>query len=104
MICHVEEKSVRCRTAIINSFVPLDPNSIKALDASDAEEARALSRSGRRRNYASEVVSRMHGPLGREAFLVGVSHRSLVRAQGVPISNDIVSALHSLRSSRRTAS
>ncbi len=69
---------------------------IEALDAVDAEEAWALSRSGRRRYYASEMVSRMHGPIGQEATLVGVSHRSLLRAQGVTISDHIVSALHSL--------
>ena len=79
VICHIEEKSARCRTVIMHKFTPLCPTIVAELDANDAMLGRALAKTGRRRNFTTEVALRMPGPLCREAFAVGISHSTLLR-------------------------
>ena len=93
VICHVQEKSHRCRAVILNCFAQLDSRVVKELDATDAAEARDLFKQGRRRHYASKVASRLHGPLCREAYVVGLSHRTLLKTQNAYITAEMISDL-----------
>ena len=81
---------------ILDSFRILPDDIIKACDADDAAKARALARSGRRRHHTQDPVLRLRGPLIRGAYVVGVSHKSLLRTQTSTVDDDIVSSLCSL--------
>ena len=82
----MDEKSHRCRFVILSCFARLDNHVVKQMDAADAEAARILSKKGRRRHYATTNASRLQGPLGREAYVVGLPHRTLLRTPKSVIS------------------
>ena len=92
-ICHVHEKSHRCRAVILNCFTPLDVYVVEELNAIDAAEARALNKQGRRRHYVSTLASRLQGPLCRGAYVVGLSHRTLLKTPHSSITTEMISDL-----------
>ena len=67
-----------------------------ACDADDATKARALVRAGRRRHFAEAPAIRLCGPLIQEAYVAGLSHKSLLRT-GSAIDDDIVDRLSTFR-------
>ena len=90
VICHVEEKSARCRTVLVHTFNPLPCETIAELDARDAEVSRHLRAKGRRRHYSDSVSSRLLGPLCRAAFAVGINHATLLKTGGANITTDMI--------------
>ena len=90
VICHVEEKSARCKFVLMHTFKALPANTVADLDARDAADSRLLRNKGRRRHHADAVTSRLHGPLCRAAFVAGVSHASLLRAKGAPVTSHMI--------------
>ena len=93
---HLEEKSTRCRLVMANCFQPLPNETVCACDADDATKARALVRAGRRRHFAEAPAIRLCGPLIQEAYVAGLSHKSLLRT-GSAIDDDIVDRLSTFR-------
>ena len=103
VICHIEEKSARCKAVVLHTFPPLPQHIVSKMDAEDAAEARQLFRKGRRRHYADALMSRLHGPLCREAFVVGISHVSLLRTQGAVITCEMIANISALPLFNRAA-
>ena len=90
VICHISEKSARCRTVLYHTFTPLPRPTVLELDAQDAAESRVLSKRGRRRHHSELVASRLQGPLCRAAYVAGISHASLLKTQGAVITDSMI--------------
>ena len=86
VIRHIEEQSARCKAVLVHKFAPLPPHIVAGLDEADAANARQLSRRGRSRHHSDSLMSRLHGPLCREAYAVGISHASLLKTQAANIT------------------
>ena len=91
VICHIEEKSPRCRAVMDMTFSALEPHTVAALDSEDACTARSLMRKGRRRHYCSIMSSRLPGPLCKEAYAVGISHSALLKTPATDFFNSLIS-------------
>ena len=96
-INHIEEKLLRCRLVILSCYDKLLVETVMRLDEEDAQKARVLARVGRRRHHAEVMAERLQGTLIREAVVVGISHRSLLRTPGVMADDDMVSQLGEAR-------
>ena len=100
MICHIEEKSARCKAVVMHTFPPLPQHIVSKMDAQDAAEARQLFRKGRRRHFADAGMSRLHGPLCWEAVVVSISHANLLRTQRAAISREMIANISAPPTSR----
>ena len=76
-----------------NTTKTTDKYVVKQMDAADAEAARILSKKGRRRHYATTNASRLQGPLGREAYAVGLSHRTLLKTPNSFINPAMIASI-----------
>ena len=96
VINHLEEKSRRCRLVVTNCVKPLPVDPVTVCDTEDAAKARALVRIGRRRHYTDDPVVRLSGQWILEAFVVGLSHKTLLKTTSVMGDDDLVDGLRIL--------
>ena len=77
VVCHVSEKSRRCR--YVYSLLPeLDEQVLESVKAAELDRIRSLATRGLRRAATVDPVVRVRGPLTFEADRCGISHKRLL--------------------------
>ena len=97
MFNHLEEKSIRCRIDVRNTFNKLPQGIAAELDARDAADARQLARKGRRRHHSESFVVRMQGPLSWAAEVASLSHKSLLKTGPVMLDDATIDLIRTAR-------
>eukprot|EP00973_Karenia_brevis_P056348 7837488-Karenia_brevis.AAC.1 len=81
VVCHLEEKSARCKAFYVQVMEPLSPESQRRADEASKAQAMEHAKMGLRRAHASRSVVRLHGPLHATAMDLGISHSALLRCK-----------------------
>eukprot|EP00973_Karenia_brevis_P036764 5065522-Karenia_brevis.AAC.1 len=76
LICHLEEKSTRCRTVVRTALDRMAPEEFEAEEATAKAQVHAITKTGRRRGAAELRASRASGPLMELAINSGIDHRT----------------------------
>ena len=79
LICHLTEKSKRCKLFYLHCLPRLDDASFCAMEEEGNQECKTVTRDGNRRAKAQKAVVRMCGPYSASAELFGISHKNCLK-------------------------
>eukprot|EP00973_Karenia_brevis_P018294 2511344-Karenia_brevis.AAC.1 len=79
LVCHLAEKSARCRQIYYMCVSPMSDDQFKALEDEGRSVVAKLQRSGWKRHKAEDPVLRAEGPLRLQCEMACIRHSNLLR-------------------------